>query len=105
MQVTPVRALHILVVGPFVVFVGHAKPNQRWPYIVLLCAAAALVGVFAVHAKRDGRINPWLAVHATLFAALFTYVGVRRRDAAPVAFSFLVAVGLAAIAYNVYRSV
>ena len=105
MHITPVRAFHILVTGPFVVFVGHAKPNQRWPYIVLLCAAAALVGVFAFDAKEHGRINPWLAVHATLFAALFAYVGVRRSDAAPVAFSFLVAVGLAAIAYNVYRCV
>lgn len=107
MKTLIVNLAHILVTGPFLVYVGLVKPTSKWVYAMLFLLAVALVAVFVAHvAKREA--SPWLALHATLFAALLGYMGgigafYGREEIADFTFAFLLAVGLAAFSYHLVR--
>jgi hypothetical protein len=102
-----VAFIHIFLVAPLLIFVGLMKPQYRWIYYIIIGLG---FGVFLNFGYKIGsqkwtQRTVWYLVHALLFGALLVYVGWIGKDAPDVAFSLLLAVGLAALTYHVLRYV
>jgi hypothetical protein len=102
-----VAFIHIFLVGPLLIFVGLMKPQYSWIYYLLLALG---VGIFLNFGLKIASQNwtqrtVWYMVHALLFGALLLYVGWYGKETPNVAFSLLLAVGLAAFTYHSLRYV
>jgi hypothetical protein len=102
-----VAFIHIFFVAPLLIFVGLMKPEYRWIYYIILALG---VGVFfnfgyKIASQNWTQRTVWYMVHALLFGALLIYVGLHEKQTPDVAFSLLLAVGLAALTYHSLRYV
>lgn len=88
---------HILISGPFLMYVGLRQPTHKAYYYTLLALGLLLLVVFGREITK-----PWAVVHMALLVPLLLYVGVARNNSGE-AYSFLVAVGTAAIGYHAIR--
>lgn len=93
-----VNAFHILITGPFLLYVGLAQPKSVTCYRILLAMAILLFVVFVREFTK-----PWAIVHMALLVPLLAYVGIMRNESG-VAYSFLVAVGVSATGYHTIRA-
>lgn len=100
-----VQMIHILFVGPLLIYVGLQQPKYDAVYILLL-----LLGIYVLFkflytsfSEKVGEQHVWYAVHMVLFAMLLLYVGYYRTKTPRVAFSLLLAVGIAAFGYHTIR--
>jgi hypothetical protein len=97
-----ITVLHLLFVAPLLIFVGLMKPQYNWIYYVML---ALSVGVFVnfgnkVISQKWTQRTVWYVIHALLFAVLLFFVGWHGKATPNVAYSLLLAVGLAAFSYH-----
>lgn len=104
-----VNLFHIIFTGPFLVYTGLMKPNNKYIYLVLLLMAVILILVFVIQIAQ-GIIKPWIMLHACLFSILLGYMGYigffqGRQNIPEFSFSFLLALGLAATTYHLLRIV
>jgi hypothetical protein len=102
-----VAFIHIFLVAPLFIYVGLMKPQYNWIYYLILAFG---VGIFLNFGRKIASQNwtqrtVWYLVHALLFGALLLYVGWRGKETPDVAFSLLLAVGLAALTYHCLRYV
>lgn len=98
--------IHILFSGPLLMYVGHQKPEQQWIYTLLLVIGIFLVVFFAWHIFEHLPVSQrhiWLILHAVVFSGLLIYVGFKGPKASQVAFSLLLAIGIAAFGYHLVR--
>lgn len=93
-----VNLFHMLITGPFLMFVGLVRPTHKAYYYILLSMALLLLSMFAMELPK-----PWALVHIALLVPLLAYVGLTRNKSGE-AFSFLVAVGIAAVGYHVIKA-
>lgn len=103
-----VNLFHILLIGPYLIYVGLAKPSFWWVYVVLLLLALLVLITFMMHVVK-GNVPPWIMVHGLLFTVLLGYMGILGvfygRDKVPdYTFAFTLAIGLAALAYHSVKS-
>lgn len=100
-----ITALHLFFVGPLLIFIGLTKPQYSWIYYILLILS---IGVFInfgskIISQNWSQRTVWYVIHALLFAILLFYVGWYGKDTPNVAYSLLLAVGLAAFSYHALR--
>lgn len=104
-----VHLIHVLISGPFLMYVGFHKPPYRWIYMLLLVIGILLLVAFGIKIikKRPwSQRHVWYILHATLFSALVIYVGWKGPNKTEqVAFSLLLVVGIAAVGYHFVRMV
>lgn len=94
------QLVHILVVAPFLLFVGVRRPRSRVFYWILGLAGVLLLAYFTVIQLFAADVRGWLLVHAYLFSALLLYMAWEQDGAADFGFSLLVAIGAAAAGYH-----
>lgn len=97
-----VKLLHIFFTGPLLIYLSLTDRNQ-WKYLLLLGLALMLVGYLGWKLYKKPRWNLWYIVHLALFATLFGYMGIAKENAPQTCYSFLLAIGIAAIGYHVVR--
>lgn len=96
---------HILFTGPLLIYVGLKQPEWVWIYR-LLFAMGVLLAVYFVYLIVTLNKSPyhvWLAIHLVLFFPLLIWVGWKGPEAPKIAFSLLLAVGIAAFGYHLVR--
>lgn len=100
-----VRALHIFLIGPLLIAIGALKPQASIVYLLMQIMGALLMLSFAWKLYKYGfrAHSLWYIVHMVVFAAMILYIGFTGRNAPPVAFSLLMALGITAISYHFVR--
>jgi len=101
-----VHLVHIFVTGPFLIYVGSRKPASPVVYWALLSLGIAVALIFSYKAYMTawGQRHVWFAIHAILFSSLLIYVGVKAQETPDVAYSLLLAIGVAAVGYHALRA-
>ena len=102
-----ISAVHVLFTGPFLLYVGVVQPENIYFYYVLFGLAVVIILAFLNRFFRK-ELYAWLFVHLFLFAALLLSVSVLKimgKKVPPYLYSFLVAVGIAAVGYHIYKVV
>lgn len=102
-----VSFVHIFFTGPFLAYVGITKPRADWIYY-LMAAIAAFAAIYLLYKVfgspwRDDKI--WYIAHLALFIPLLLYISLYRHNMNPTFFSFLTAVGIAALGYHLVKIV
>ena len=106
----------ILLAGPLLIYVGLQRPVQEWPYYILYALGVVLTIAFACLLGRDA-IRKTLHLPRTAFflfhilvaGPLLLYVGVvaihmnGHANIAPVAYTLLILLGIAAIIFHTFR--
>ena len=98
--------LHILIVGPYLIFIGKYKPNQKYHYYILVLFSLYLVYEILWHYIYENKMSAWLIIHITLFSGLLSYVGVLcvlDIKIPDYLYSFLIAIGAGAIGYYLLK--
>jgi hypothetical protein len=98
--------MHILLIGPFLIWVGVTIPQKKWPYYVLIAFGvfAAIVITSRIFIESLSPAFIWFTIHLLLFIALVLFVGFRGPNAAGPFFGLLIALGFAAIGYHSIRT-
>lgn len=96
---------HILFTGPLLLYVGVKRPTDIWIYYFmaiygLIAAIYLLYKLFGSEWKPD---KIWYIVHILLFIPLVLYISIYNKKMNPTFFSFLTAVGIAAIGYHLFK--
>lgn len=102
-----VNIAHVLVTGPFFIYIGLAQPSHVGWYRVCLGLGAVLALLFAwkLWSTAWSQYHIWLLIHLLLFAGLLVAVGVQKKQTPQILFSIMIAVGCAAIGYHLIRLV
>ncbi len=86
-------------------YIGIAKPESIYFYVVLLLMAIAIIIAFiSEYMKRT--LSPWLYIHLLLFSLLLlsiVYYKFYKGDVPLYLYSFLLAVGIAAFGYHLLK--
>jgi hypothetical protein len=103
-----VQLIHILFVGPLLIYVGFMEPKYDWIYILLLLLGLFIFGKFLYMLVTNSLSQRyvWFLLHMLMFASLLMYVGIWRimkKDVPHVAYSLLLALGIAAFGYHLIR--
>jgi threonine/homoserine efflux transporter RhtA len=100
-----VHLVHICFTGPLLIYVALSKPTTPYVYWLLMAMGAGVALLFASKAWATdlGQRHVWFAIHGLLFASLLFYVGWMGKETPGVAYSLLLAVGIAAIGYHGVR--
>lgn len=105
-----ISLVHVLLLGPFLIYLGLYKPECKYFYITLCILAFVILGV-GIYKYLHNSLYAWLIVHLILFATLFLTVSVLRftnQEIPPYLYSFLLAIGIAAVGYHtikIYKAV
>lgn len=97
--------IHIFFIGPFLIYIGLYEPSSPYFYWVLLLLGTYIICKFVfvgVTTKWSER-HVWFALHALFFGTLLLYVGYHGPTTPHVAFSLLLAIGIAAFGYHSTR--
>lgn len=100
-----ISTVHILLTGPFLLYVGIVQPENIYFYYVLLGLAVVIVLAFLNKYMRN-ELYAWLFVHLFLFVALLLSVSVLKimgKKVPHYLYSFMVALGIAAVGYHIYK--
>jgi uncharacterized membrane protein YjjB (DUF3815 family) len=100
-----VRYIHILFTGPFLAYVGLAKPDNSYIYY-FMAALAIFAGLYLLYKVFGSPWRPdkiWYIAHLLLFIPLIFYVSLYKKNMNPTFFSFLAAVGIGAIGYHLIK--
>jgi len=96
---------HIFFTGPLCMYIGFYMPESPWIYKVLLILGVflAFYFLFVIITKPLSQYHAWLLVHLGLFIPLLIWVGIKQTKAPRIVFSFLLAIGCAAVLYHIIR--
>lgn len=105
LQTALVSAFHVLLFGPFLVFVGLAKPEHRWVYVVLsLLGMAVMVNfVTKILSQKWGENMVWYTAHAAVIAPTMLYIGWHQNNTPNSLFSLAQSIGMAATGYHALK--
>lgn len=100
-----VRFAHVLVSGPFLIYVGLVRPQAAWIYRLLMVAGfVVLVAFLATKPRLPLGVWDWKHIlyvaHVMLFSMLLIYVGLMGPSAAPLVFVLLVAIGIGSMLHH-----
>jgi uncharacterized membrane protein YoaK (UPF0700 family) len=102
-----INLIHIFINGPFFIYIGLVKPNNILFSIILFFLAIIIVIAF-IYRYLNKQLYAWLYVHLLLFATLLFYISYLRFTQQKIPdylYSFLVAIGIAAIGYHIIKLV
>jgi hypothetical protein len=97
-----INSVHVLFTGPFLIYVGLYQPQSIYFYVVLFILAIAIVLAF-INRYINKELYAWLFVHLFLFMTLLASTSILRFMDKPIPnylFSFLLAIGIAAVGYH-----
>lgn len=100
-----VTVVHLFFVAPLLIFIGLTKPQYSWIYHVLLALSVGVLVNFGhkIVSQKWSQRTVWYVIHALLFSSLLFFVGWNGTNTPHVAYSLLLAVGLAAFSYHALR--
>lgn len=100
-----ISTFHVVFNGPYMIYIGYAQPKNIIFYWILF-----LIGIFLIldiiYKYYKNKMHAWLYVHLILFAPLFIYTGYLgiKKDKIPYyLYSFLLAIGIAAVGYHLIK--
>jgi hypothetical protein len=97
-----INTVHVLFTGPFLIYVGLYQPQSIYFYVVLFTLAIAIVLAF-INRYMNKELYAWIFIHLFLFVTLLASTSILRFMDKPIPsymFSFLLAVGIAAVGYH-----
>jgi hypothetical protein len=97
--------VHVLVTGPYLIYLGLYKPKSIYYYILLFILALVIIGAF-IYKYVTKKLYAWLFVHLFLFVTLFLTVSILRfmnKEIPYYLYSFLLAIGIAAVGYHIIK--
>ena len=100
-----ISLIHIFITGPFLVYIGILNPNNILFYILLFLLAIIIIISF-IYRYINKELYAWLYVHLLLFATLLFYICYLRFTQQKIPnylYSFLLAIGIAAIGYHIIK--
>jgi CDP-diglyceride synthetase len=100
-----INYVHILFIGPFLIYIGLKKPSNNNFYIILLLLALIIIASF-YNKYKNNELIVWLYVHLLLFVSLLLcicYLKFYNKDIPYYLYSFLVAVGCGAFGYHLIK--
>jgi hypothetical protein len=97
--------LHILFIGPLLIYVGLVKPQNSIFYSVLLGLGLLVILKFAylLLSESLSQRSVWYILHIVLFAVISLYVGIQQTNTPRIGYSLLLATGIAAFGYHLLR--
>ena len=101
-----IMLFHIFFNGPLLIYIGYVKPTDIYLYLYLLLKASTFLVYLLYKLYTTSNLSPWLYVHLILFMPLFIYVGYLGTYNLTIPnylYEFLIAIGLGAIAYHLYK--
>lgn len=100
-----VHMLHILFIGPLLMYIGLVKPQNVIMYNVLLGLGVLVIVKFAYLLVTETltQRSVWYILHIVLFAIIALYVGVKQNKTPRIGYSLLLATGIAAFGYHLIR--
>ena len=96
-----ISLVHVLITGPLFIYIGLTKPANMIYYYALLLLAVIIVLAFIYRYLHKG-----LYVHLLLFASLLIsifYLKIMHKEVPYYLYSFLIAIGIAAIGYHLMK--
>lgn len=100
-----VSLIHIFINGPLFVYIGLVKPKNILFYILLFLLAIIIIISF-IYRYIKKQLYAWLYIHLLLFSTLLLYICYLRftqQEIPKYLYSFLTAIGIAAIGYHIIK--
>lgn len=97
--------LHILFIGPLLMYVGLVKPQNVIAYNVLLGLGVLVMLKFGYLLVTESltQKSVWYILHIVLFGFISLYVGIKQKQTPRVGYSLLLATGISAFGYHLLR--
>jgi hypothetical protein len=98
---------HLLIIAPFLLYVGFQRANTPfWIYTLLIAVGAMILfyhGYKSFIRVATGSPYAWVnIIHVAFIAPLLLFIGFKGRDAPRYAYELLIMVGFAALGYHLY---
>ncbi len=100
-----VNLLHVLFIGPLLIYIGLWKPQNELLYNILLGLGLLVLLKFTylTLTQKLTQRSVWYILHVILFSTIAIYVGVHKQQTVKVGYSLLLATGLSAFWYHLIR--
>ena len=97
-----ISLVHIFLSGPLLIYIGLSQSHNILFFYTLFLFAIIIASAF-IYKYFNKKLYAWLYIHLFLFASLFSYLFYLKIKGKPIPdylYSFLVAIGIAAIGYH-----
>jgi len=97
-----ISLIHIFITGPLFIYIGLTKPSSIVFSFILLFLAIFIVLAF-IYRFYKKQLYAWLYIHLLFFSTLLFYISYLRFNKLKIPdylYSFLMAIGFAAIGYH-----
>lgn len=100
-----VNLLHVLFIGPLLIYIGIFKPQKEIFYHILLGLGILVLFKFTylTLTQKLTQRSVWYILHVILFSMIAVYVGVNKQQTIQIGYSLLLATGLSAFWYHLIR--
>jgi hypothetical protein len=100
-----VHLLHVLFIGPLLIYIGLAKPQTDFVYYILYgLGLYVFFKFFIILLKQElSQRSAWYVLHVVLFSMIAMYVGTKGRNTQQIGYSLLLATGISAFGYHLIR--
>jgi len=100
-----VNLLHVLFIGPLLIYIGIFKPQNGIFYNILLGLGILVLFKFTylTLTQKLTQKSVWYILHVILFSMIAIYVGVNKQQTIKIGYSLLLATGLSAFWYHLIR--
>lgn len=100
-----IQLFHILLFGPFLIYVGLATPKENYIYNIILALGFFVILAFIIGIIYEPTISlsGWLIWHIVIISGLLLWCGFTKTETPSIIFSLLIALGFAAIGYHLTR--
>jgi hypothetical protein len=102
---TIIHLLHILLNGPFLIYLGLSRSDIIYLYYLLLMMGCLLFGL-SIYKILNNSAYTWLYIHLIIFAPLFigvSYMKLSDKIIPDYLYTSLYAIGFASIAHHALR--
>jgi hypothetical protein len=100
-----ISLIHIFFTGPLLIYIGIVKPQNIIFYWILFLLAIIIIIAF-IYRFLQKQLYAWLYIHLLLFTLLLfsiSYLRFKEQKIPYYLYSFLVAIGIAAIGYHLLK--
>jgi hypothetical protein len=100
-----VHTLHVLLIGPLLIYIGLVKPQVDLLYYILYgLGLYAFFRFFIMLLKQElSQRSAWYVLHVALFSMIAMYVGSKGKHTEQIGYSLLLATGMSAFGYHLVR--